>query len=75
MKILFCDICGSEMTASSTGAIAGGALADLTGSEHICAKCASTAMSIDWKNVLRDFWREAVLDDLSEMREQSNALR
>ena len=58
MRTIFCDICDDELTASSTGAIAGGALTELTGSEHVCARCAAVAADIDWKNEVRRLWRE-----------------
>ena len=59
MKVVFCDICGKEMTQASTGQLARGALMEIARAEHVCTACADAAAGIDWQETVREAWREA----------------
>lgn len=58
MKVMFCDICGREMTQHEAGAISRAALTDLAGAEHVCKRCADSAAKIDWREAVGELWRE-----------------
>ena len=64
MKVLFCDICGCEMTQHEAGAISRAVLTDIAGAEHVCKRCADAAARIDWREAVGALWREqAQMDD------------
>lgn len=64
MKVMFCDICGREMSQREAGAISRAALTDLAGAEHVCKRCADAADKIDWREAVGGLWREQVqMDD------------
>ena len=64
MKVMFCDVCGREMSQHEAGAISRAALADLAGAEHVCKRCADAATRIDWREAVGGLWREQVqMDD------------
>lgn len=63
MKVLFCDVCGREMTQHEAGAISRAALTDLAGAEHVCKRCADAAAKIDWREAVGELWREQVQVD------------
>lgn len=58
MTVKHCDICRRPIKEHNTTKVSG-ALAEISGAEEVCQMCAAQAARIDWREVVREAWRDA----------------